>query len=209
MQRQEREQLERFLDQLTQASAVQKDGEAEALIRAACARQPDAAYLLTQRAMLLDHALTDAQATITRLQSELIAAQSSGQTGTRGFLADTNAWVSAPGASPALARPVTSVAPPPAPTAAAPSSSWGGGFLGTMAATAAGVAAGSFLYQGLGQVFGNHHQGSVAGEHPNLANANGFKDDYDSAAISNSQALSGDLASANDLDNLGPSDDWS
>jgi len=48
---QEREQLTQFLQQLTQAQVPQKDIEADALIREASMRQPDATYSLVQRAM--------------------------------------------------------------------------------------------------------------------------------------------------------------
>ena len=51
---QERELLTGFLEQMTQAQAGRKDTEAEALIRNAAARQPDALYLLTQRALGLE-----------------------------------------------------------------------------------------------------------------------------------------------------------
>lgn len=53
MNPQERDQLILFLQQLTQAQAGQKDNEADTLIKDACARQVDAAYLLVQRAMQL------------------------------------------------------------------------------------------------------------------------------------------------------------
>ena len=54
---QERELLTTFLQQMTQAQAGQKDAEAEAMIREATAKQPDAVYLLVQRAMGLEYAL--------------------------------------------------------------------------------------------------------------------------------------------------------
>ncbi|MGT2491951.1 DUF2076 family protein [Cupriavidus basilensis] len=48
--------LEAFLTQLTQARAGMKDPQADALIaEGRPPRQPDAAYLLVQRAMMLDH----------------------------------------------------------------------------------------------------------------------------------------------------------
>ena len=62
MNPQEKELLARFLEQLTTAQAGQKDREAESLIREAVARQPDAAYLLVQRALQLDQALQLTQA---------------------------------------------------------------------------------------------------------------------------------------------------
>ena len=54
---QEKELLTRFLQQLSSAQAGQKDAEAEALIRDAAARQPDAAYLLAQRTLQLEQLL--------------------------------------------------------------------------------------------------------------------------------------------------------
>ncbi|MGZ5232512.1 MAG: DUF2076 family protein, partial [Burkholderiales bacterium] len=61
---QERELLERFLQQMTAARAGQKDPEAEALIKEAVARQPDAPYLLVQRALQLEQALQATQAQV-------------------------------------------------------------------------------------------------------------------------------------------------
>lgn len=152
----EREQLTLFLQQLVQAQATTKDGEAAALIEAACARQADAAYLLVQRAMLLEAAVHNSQAEITRLQGELARAKnrSPASQGGAGFI-DTNAWGNSPTpvAPPASApTPAASAAPPPA---------WGSGMLGTMATTAAGVVAGGFLFQGIGQLFGNQHSSSA------------------------------------------------
>ncbi|RGA57306.1 DUF2076 family protein, partial [Klebsiella pneumoniae] len=68
MSPQEQQALENFLAQLTQARVGAKDPQAEARILDAVARQPDAAYLLVQRAMLLDQALASAQAQIATLQ---------------------------------------------------------------------------------------------------------------------------------------------
>lgn len=154
MNTQEREQLTRFLQQLTQAQAIQKDGEADSLIREACLRQPDAAYLLVQRAMLLDHALQDAQAQVTRLQDELSQARAGHNGG--GFL-DANAWGNSAATRPAptAQAPLYPAAPAPAATAPAPSA-WGSSMLGSIATTAAGVVAGGFLFQGIEHLLGNH-----------------------------------------------------
>jgi hypothetical protein len=89
MNTQERDQLTRFLQQLNQAQVAHKDSEAEALIRESCIRQADAAYLLIQRAMLLENAVQDSQAQIARLQWELDQARS-GNHGAS-FL-DANTW---------------------------------------------------------------------------------------------------------------------
>ncbi|MGO4610594.1 DUF2076 family protein, partial [Variovorax sp. 2RAF20] len=68
---QDTQALDNFLTQLTQARLQAKDPQAAAMIADAVARQPDAAYLLVQRAMLLDHALADARAQIAGLQQQV------------------------------------------------------------------------------------------------------------------------------------------
>jgi hypothetical protein len=159
MTSQEKELLVRFLQQLAAAQPGAKDNEAEALIRDAVAWQPDAAYLLVQRAMQLEHAFEVTQAQAQKLQAELDATRSGTPPG--GFLNDSYAWgrsqASVPvrqgplGQGPAAATPApTSVnSAAPSPVAAAPRSSWGSGMLGNVATTAAGVVAGSFLFQGI------------------------------------------------------------
>ncbi|MFJ5382570.1 DUF2076 family protein, partial [Cupriavidus sp. CER94] len=72
--------LEAFLNQLTQARVDNKDAQAAAMIADAAARQPDTAYLLVQRSMLLDRALQQAQAQIHSLQAQLQAAQAANGT---------------------------------------------------------------------------------------------------------------------------------
>ena len=67
----EREQLTTFLQQLAQAQAGAKDEEAQAMIAGTYVRQRDAAYLVVQRALLLDAALQDAQVQITQLKAQL------------------------------------------------------------------------------------------------------------------------------------------
>jgi len=156
----EKQLLERFLQQMTAAQVGQKDAEADALITQACARQPDAAYLLVQRAMQLEQAFEASRNEVQKLQAELEQARGGKQ---GGFLNDPYAWGSqtqapataAPGAGDSAGRqPIPGVN---AATAAAPAAQgraapgpWGGSsMLGTMATTAAGVVAGSFLYQGI------------------------------------------------------------
>jgi uncharacterized protein len=153
MNQQEREQLSLFLRQLTQAQAGQKDAEAEALIRDASARQPDAAYLLVQRAMQLEQALQFVQAQASKLQTELEQTRSGARSG---FLDQANAW----GRPAAVQAATGTVAQPQVQAPAAPAASWGSGILGNVATTAAGVVAGSFLFQGIGNLMGHHQQGA-------------------------------------------------
>ncbi|WP_184414872.1 DUF2076 domain-containing protein [Rhodocyclus tenuis] len=158
MNAQEREKLARFLQQLAQAQTGPKDLEAERLIADACRSQPDAYYLLVQRNLLLEQAVENAQAEIARLRSEQSAAPAGG-----GFL-DSNAWGGRPAPAPAFTRtPAYAAAPassPPAATAPAQSSFFSSGLLGNVATTAAGVVAGSFLFQGIEHLMGNHGSNS-------------------------------------------------
>jgi len=72
--------LQDFLNQLTRAQVATKDREAQTLIARAFAQQPDAAYLVVQRALLLEQALKQAQAQIAQFQQ-----QSSSFVGTRAW----------------------------------------------------------------------------------------------------------------------------
>ena len=157
--------LTTFLSQLQQTGAVAKDPQAAALISEAVARQPDAAYLLVQRSLLQDKALANASARIASLEAQVRAAPASGGS----FLdSGNNAWgrsVPAP-----VAVQTQSAGPSAFAAPAAPSRFFGGGagfsglggmggggsFLGTMAATAAGVAGGAFLFQGIENLMGHH-----------------------------------------------------
>jgi hypothetical protein len=174
MNTQERDQINQLLKPLVEFKLTAKDSEAEALIKEAVAHQPDAAYLLVQRVLLLDHALNNAKARIDDLQRQMQASQSNNAS----FLGN-DPW----------AQPVSNPAPvpgvgnyqqapryaPQAPLAAAPApqqqagglfgGSAGGGssFLGNMATTAAGVVAGGFLFQGIEGLLGHHGGGGFGG----------------------------------------------
>lgn len=170
--------LETFLSQLTQARVDNKDAQAAAMIADAAARQPDTAYLLVQRSMLLDRALQQAQAQIQTLQTQLQAAQSAqavNAAGSRGFMDNDAAWGNSAGRAPQAApapqyppqQPYPSApqyqAAPAQPAQAARPGFLGGGLggtLGSIATTAAGVAGGAMLFQGIENLF---HRGSGGG----------------------------------------------
>lgn len=215
---QENEALTTLLNQLTQVRGLSKDPQADSLIREAAAQQPDAVYLLVQRTMLLDQALSAAKQQAASLQTQLDEARKAGgSTATApasgGSFLDVNAWGNAASTRPAPDAGVPSqqgsqgwrepeqemsVTGRPLGTVSSqgngsmqggPNSNgqWGGqfqgaqqagvngaamntapqrssflgggagGMLGTMAATAAGVAGGAFLFQGIGSLLGNHH----------------------------------------------------
>ena len=148
----EKRLLTDFLDQLKSIQSINKDAEAASLIQAAGAVQPDALYLLTQKALLQEQALNGAKAQIAALQRELSETRKEGN-GAGGFLGN-NPWA-APAARSTPAVSAQPYAQPPAVgTVAAPSAF--GSFLGTAATTAAGVAAGAFLFQGIESLMGHH-----------------------------------------------------
>jgi hypothetical protein len=159
--------LNDFLNQLVQAHGIQKDPEADALIQRAVAQQPDAAYLLVQRALLLDQALKNAKQRIAGLESQLDQL-GAGQQGGGKFL-DPNTWGNSGRTQPAqsyqrdVQQPYQSQPQYQPQYQSAPSSGFLrgglGSTLGSIAATAAGVAAGGFLFQGLENMFGHHNYG--------------------------------------------------
>jgi hypothetical protein len=178
MSPQDTQLLENFLNQLVQARGVPKDPEAEAMIQKAVSYQPDAAYLLVQRALLQQQALDNAKAEIAHLQRQL----QGGAQGGGGFL-DPNAWGNNAGRGQVQQQYPQHYQQPDQPPYQPPyqqpslASRAGnffrgggmggamrggmGGALGNIASTAAGVAAGAFLFQGLGNLLGNdNHDGN-------------------------------------------------
>ena len=230
---QETQALEQFLIQLTQARAAGKDPQAQAMIADAMARQPDAPYLLVQRALLLDHALASARDQIATLQGQLQAAQQAAQgTGVRSFLDADNAWGNGANGPNGTSRAAASAAAPaqtaiqpavPSPVAyqnvpAQPArSGWLsgglGGTLGSIATTAAGVAGGAFLFQGLENLFHRNSASNVLGqpdmavlEQPNETVVNNYYGSDDRSSFTGTD-LSSDQSSGNDFLDDGLSSD--
>src|ERR1700741_357691 len=94
---QENQVLQQFLDHLAGAKLATKDPQAQALIGRALEQQPDAGYLLVQRALLLEEALKQSQAQNAQLQAQL-QAQSQAQSQQQGasFLGGGNRWGQSP-----------------------------------------------------------------------------------------------------------------
>ena len=150
MSPQEKAQLEQFLQQLNSTQAGAKDSDANALIAESVKQQPDAAYLLVQRAMGLEMALQVAQKQMADMQAKIDQANQANQANS-GFLSGINSWGRA---APSQSAPANAMAARPA-AAAAQQSAWGSGMLGAIATTAVGVVAGSMLYQGIQSMMGN------------------------------------------------------
>lgn len=204
MNTQEREQLSQFLQQLVEVKLTEKNNEAENLISQAVTRQPDALYLLVQRCLIQDQALRAAQAQIANLQNQLQqqrpASSASSFLNNDPWAAPANAN-SVPGAS-AYRMPTASAGGSPNFAQAAPQNPGAGSgssFLGNIATTAAGVVAGSFLFQGIENLMGHHQaasgwgQQAFGGQIPEQTIINNYYGDDDQMA--NNDNGSDDMAS--------------
>jgi hypothetical protein len=191
---QEKELLTTLLARLKGAGAQPKDPEADALIRQATAEQPDMPYYLTQTVLIQDLSLHQAQQRISDLEKQVAQAQQGAQPAAGSFLGGLFGNRPSAAAGPQPTGPWTRS---PQVAAAPPSQSYGqagyarpgygqpgtegggfmggmpgsgGGFLRSAAATAAGVAGGALLFQGISSLFGNHFAGGLtsAGMTPGL-----------------------------------------
>ena len=151
------------------ASGGPKDREADDFIRQNVAALPSAPYLLVQTVLVQEHALTNAQAHIADLEKQLAAARSAPQSSGQGSgsflggLADKlGPWgrrADQPAPAP-MAQPPQPMAPQPGYAAYASTAamvpSAGGGFLRSALTTAAGVAGGALLFQGIESLLGHN-----------------------------------------------------
>jgi len=135
-------------DRLAQAGNQQQDSDAARLIQEKVAANPLAPYLLTQSTLVLQQAVTAAQNRIATLEKQL-AQTAQPQTG-GSFLSGVASLFDPPQPPPAP-RPTT---PPPIPQQPIQAQG-GGGFLQGALATAAGVAGGALLFQGIESLLGH------------------------------------------------------
>ena len=216
MSPQERDKLNLFLKQLGEARVSGKDAEADKLISETVSKQADAAYLLVQRSMLVEHALNVAKAQIAELQNQLKSVQAGNPSS--GFLGGGNPWAQSfdggsnaggvPGAG-SYQIPRSAPGAYAAPAAPAQGSFLGGGagsFLGNVATTAAGVVAGGFLFQGLESLLGHHQSpsspwGGATGEGEQVSEQTIINNYYDTPPDSG-QARNDDWSRPEDNDDL-------
>jgi hypothetical protein len=172
---QERDLITALLARLQQQANQPKDVEAEALIRQGVAAQPDAPYLLVQTVLIQDMALHSAQDRITALEQQLAAkpapAQPTSFLGGRASVpaaGPSGPWQHSTPAQPAAAPVWTSTAAAaPMPSAPQMLAGGGSGFLRQAAMTAAGIAGGALLFEGIQSMFGPHGGGGfLAGASP-------------------------------------------
>lgn len=168
---QERELLSNLFDRLRQYEGSPKEPEAAAFIADAVARQPGASYFMAQLLLVQDQALSAAQTRIRALEK---AAEATGkaeqQSAATSFLPKVRQNQADPPQGPWGAyRPSVPMAgsarpqdAPAYPDAASPQPqptvrSGGGSFLRGALQTAAGVAGGALLFEGINSLF--HHGG--------------------------------------------------
>ena len=152
----ERELLRGFLDDLRRVPSGPRDSEAARMIEEALSGHPEAIYLLVQHALLADQALHEAQRRIEALEAQVNAAPATSGT----FLhPSASPWGNEHGSSQPGTREGVGFFAGGAPAQPGGFSS----FLRNTAATAAGMAGGAFLFEGLSNLFGPHHVGSFLG----------------------------------------------
>ena len=164
----ERAALQEFLARLKSARLPDKDPDVARLIDEAFHVQPDAPQLLVIKCLLQQRALDELRAQIETLQGQLAQAQAGSGEATssqdRGWFARLTGAPLRPQPPPpaypqqAAYPPPSGYAPQPPPPYAQPGygPAYGGGgssFLGSVARTAAGVAAGEFLFDGIEHLF--------------------------------------------------------
>jgi uncharacterized protein len=181
----ERDLITTLLDRLKSIAGQPKDPEADHLIRRAMGQLPDAPYYLMQTVLIQDITLQQAEARIAELEEQLAAAeaQQTAPTSFLGGLFGRGRRAESSGAMPSTAsrdyepeEPQISQAAlqysrsgygqarrGDSPGAASPGASAGGGFLRSAAITAAGLAGGALLAQGISSMFGRGNANSLSG----------------------------------------------
>jgi uncharacterized protein len=159
MQPEERDLIAGLFGRLKQFDGQPRDPEAERLIADSIAAQPGTPYLLVQTVLVQEQALKGAQQRIADLEAKAAAAPPPSFLGSAPKIGP---WGSAP----------TTGQPAPQPAAAAPSPfqaapAAGGGFLRQAMMTAAGVAGGALLFEGIRNMMG--HTSSPFGASPAAA----------------------------------------
>jgi hypothetical protein len=235
---QEKDLITTLLARLKNAGGQPKDPEAEALIRQAMSEQPDAPYYLAQTVLIQDLSLHNAQNRIADLEKQLADAQQAAKPTVTSFLGGlfgshppAPPAGSGPPAGPWTRSPQVAAAPPAQPYGqggyAQPGygqsvpggggftggGMGGGGFLRSAAATAAGVAGGALLFQGIESLFGNHYAGGLtgAGMTPGLGETvvNNYYGSDTGSDFSGGDAGAGSDYASGDLGGSGSDQDYS
>ena len=183
---QEREMITILLDRLNKTEGQLRDPEAEKLIREMTAGRPDAPYSLVQTVLIQDLSLHNAQSRITDLETQLTETKRASSAppsflGGPSFLGDVFGHSepsigvqtsSVPPSGPGTGSPLAATPQPgyaPEQSSAARSTPGAGlmgdgGFLRSAATTAAGIAGGALLFEGIQSMFGHHDIAGITGD---------------------------------------------
>jgi hypothetical protein len=193
---QEQQLVADLFDRLASLEGQRRDPDAERLIREGLGRAPNSVYALVQSVLVQDEALKRANARIEELERAIAAPAESGggfldsmrnaimgrdqprgsvPSVRAGGVGSSGVWGSGPGAGQPQGAPQGYPQGYPQqqggyPPGAAPMAGGGGSsFLGTAAATVAGVVGGAMLLDGIRSMMGSHH--SFAGDGGGVAHA--------------------------------------
>jgi uncharacterized protein len=196
---QEQQLVADLFDRLASLEGQRRDPDAERLIREGLGRAPNSVYALVQSVLVQDEALKRASARIEELERAIAAPAESGggfldsmrnaimgrdqprgsvPSVRAGGMGSSGVWGSGPGAGQPQGAPQAAPQGYPQgypqqqggyPMGAAPMGGGGSSFLGTAAATVAGVVGGAMLLDGIRSMMGSHH--SFAGDTGGVAHA--------------------------------------
>lgn len=164
MESQERDLISGLFGRIQQFESRPRDPEAEALIAGSVARQPAAPYLLVQTVLVQEQALRAAQERIAELETKVNATPAA-STSFLGSAPKVSPWGSPAGATPPPRPSLVPSTRSPLQSAVAPQPV-GGSFLRTAMATAAGVAGGALLFEGIRSMMGSNPFGQQAAAQP-------------------------------------------
>jgi hypothetical protein len=181
---QEQQLVADLFDRLASLEGQRRDPDAERLIREGLGRAPNSVYALVQSVLVQDEALKRANARIEELERAIAAPAEGGgfldsmrnaimgrdqprasvPSVRAGGMGSSGVWGSGPGASQPQGAPQGYPQQQGGyPVGAAPMAGGGSSFLGTAAATVAGVVGGAMLLDGIRSMMGGHH--SFAGDY--------------------------------------------
>ncbi|MGE8942862.1 DUF2076 domain-containing protein [Leptospira interrogans] len=208
----DRQLISGLFDRMREFGSLEKDGDAETLIRQSVQQNPDAPYMLVQSVLVQEHALQQADARIRQLEQQLRNAESQrAPASSGGFLGGLFGGGNTAAPRPQMNRgsvppaggrsgPIGAPARGPGgqPLQASAQQPGGGSFLQSAMATAAGVAGGMLLANGISSMLGG---GSSA-------QAGGTTDAGAQQASHDDNASSGEDANLQDASHDDDSSDW-
>jgi hypothetical protein len=160
---QERDLLNNLIGRLRQSPPQQCDAEAQSLINDLVREKPDTPYILAQTVLIQDYALHQAQARIADLEQQLKAPTKQESGGFLGAIFGSGkppqVQSPQPQYQPGYAQPAAGPwGPAPAQMGAPQMFAQGGqpSFLRSAATTAAGIAGGALLFEGIESLMGGH-----------------------------------------------------